>query len=521
MNVVSDPRPIIGADSQPSADSVIRTHPAFCQLALPVRSSKGVWRRDVVGAFVVIEAGASLESDGEHREGGLPIPTGKFARLLLMQICDAAIRADSAVVDLGASAREFAEDFDPDIRGPKLRELTEQLDRVLAAKITVSLDGGLALAMFDARGRARGGAPVWRQSVRLNSKFFATLTANQVVLDRRVVDALAETPMALDAYTWVSFLLPRIEAGAASFATWEDLMARFAPASQQLEEFRAAFEQSLRQVSELCPTLSMVIREQGVECRVSARRIPAANAAPIVAPIIAPAKAENPAPSPLPEPVPEVEAFDELPDAPMDLEDDMAREIAAEIASSVSGPSPEPVMARENPAPQARPMPRQPMQDSRQDGGRQDGGRQDSGRQDSGRQDFGRQDAGRQDTNRQDRQDTTRQDAGRESARPTMSLKSHLTGLTQVIWLQRAGGRDNLVIEVTPGGRYDPDNVTVLALEPMILQIAGGLNARDFERVSAWANANRDLLDDFWEGSQESFEDITGRVKKVPPPGWR
>jgi hypothetical protein len=495
MNVVTDPRPIIGADSQPSAESAIRTHPAFCQLALPVRSSKGVWRRDVTGAFVVIEAGASLESDGEHREGGLPIPTGKFVRLLLMQICDAAIRADSAVVDLGASAREFAEDFDPDIRGPKLRELTEQLDRLLAAKITVSLDGGLALAMFDARGRARGGAPVWRPSVRLNSKFFATMVANQVVLDRRVVDALAETPMALDAYTWVSFLLPRIEAGAASFASWEDLMARFAPASQQLDEFRAAFEQSLRQVSELCPMLSLVIREQGVECRVSARRIPA----PTAAPIVAPAKVERPAPAPIPEPLPVVEASDELPDAPVELEDEMAREIAAEIASSLAGPSPEPVTHRESTVQPARPMPRPPMQDS----GRQDVGRQDVGRQDSSRQDFGRQ------------------DTGRESARPTMSLKSHLTGLSQVIWLQRAGGRDNLVIEVTPGGRYDPDNVTVLALEPMILQIAGGLNAREFERVSAWANANRDLIDDFWEGSQESFEEITGRVKKVPPPGWR
>jgi hypothetical protein len=496
MNVVSDPRPIIGADSQPSAESAIRTHPAFCQLALPVRSSKGVWRRDVAGAFVVIEAGASLESEGEHREGGLPIPTGKYARLLLMQICDAAIRADSAVVDLGASAREFAEDFDPDIRGPKLRELTEQLDRVLAAKITVSLDGGLALAMFDARGRSRGGAPVWRPSVRLNSKFFATLTANQVVLDRRVVDALAETPMAMDAYTWVSFLLPKIEAGAASFATWEDLMARFAPASQQLEEFRAAFEQSLRQVSELCPMLSLVIREQGVECRVSARRIPASSPVPA---IVAPARIEPPAPELAP---PAAEALDESPEAPVEQEDEMAREIAAEIASSLAGRDSEPATARDSPSQavqQARPMQRPPMHDS----GRQEGGRQDFGRQDGGRQDAGRQ------------------DSGRDPARPTLSLKSHLTGLSQVIWLQRAGGRDNLVIEVTPGGRYDPENVTVLALEPMILQIAGGLNAREFERVSAWANANRDLIDDFWEGSQESFEEITGRVKKVPPPGWR
>lgn len=467
MNVVSDTRPITGADAQPATDTAIRNHPAFCQLALPVRSSKGVWRRDVEAASVTIESGASLETAGEHREGGLPIPTGKYARLLLMHICDAAIRADSAVVDLGTSAREFAETVEPDIKGPKLRELTDQLDRVLAARFTVSIDGGLALAMFDARGRARGGIPVWRPSIRLNSKFFAGLTANSVALDRRIVGLLADAPMALDAYTWLTFLLPQIAAGAASFTNWEDLLARFAPASQQVDEFREAFEQSLRQVSELCPQLSLVIREQGVECRVSTRRMPA--------PAVVTAT--------IPTPAAVIEAVRELTPAPADLpieaDDEMAREIAAEIASSLVAPVLERRIERETPpqsapAPVARPMNR-----------------------------------------------PITPDVSREANRQTMSLKSHLTGLTQVIWLQRANGRDNLVIEVTPGGRYDPENVTVLALEPMILQIAGGLNARDFERVAAWANANRDLIDEFWEGCQDPFEEMTSRVKKVPPPGWR
>jgi hypothetical protein len=431
---------------------------------------------------VTIEAGASLESDGEHRETGLPIPTGKYARLLLMHICDAALRAGNPVVELGASATAFAESFDPDLKGPKLREFADQLDRLLAARIAVSLDGGLALAMFDARGRARGGVPAWRPSVRLNSKFFAALTAHAVTLDRRIVAALADTPMALDAYSWVSFLLPRIEAGGDSFASWEDLMARFAPASQQPDEFRAAFEQSLRQVSELSPHLSLVIREQGVECRISARRMPQAAVAAPAVPMKAPEKAETAQPAPLqapPEAVPPAAEMEAIGEAPAETEDDMAREIAAEIASSLAVAPPEPVAAPQRP-PQAAPspIPREPTREYLRE-------------------------------------------PGRDILRQTISLKSHLTGLSQVIWLQRSNGRDNLVIEVTPGGRYDPENATVLALEPMILQIAGGLHARDFERVAAWANANRDLIDEFWEGDIDSFEEITSRVKKVPPPGWR
>ena len=504
MNVVSDSRPIVNADTQPSDDFVLRTHPAFCQLALPVRSSKGVWRRDVGTASVTIEAGASLDSDGEHREAGQPIPTGKFVRLMLMRICDAALRADNAVVELGADAREYAETFDPELKGPKARELTDQLERLLASRITVSLDGSLPLAMFDARGRARGAA-VWRPSVRLNSKFLAGLTATAVSLDRRIVDQLADTPMTLDAYTWLCSLLPQIEAGSSSFATWEDLLGRFAPASQQLEEFRTAFEQSLRQVSELCPQLSLVIREQGVECRVSARRIPAmaktipGNPEPAVidaplprspvtqAPVVQAPVVQAPAiqAAVVRPPVPRPRMTEEAANASSGADDEMERQIAAEISSSFGGPTSSPAAIVEAPLPAApRPMAPPIVVPASAPA-------------------------------------ASTREPQRDGMRPSMSLKSHLTGLSQVIWLQRASGRDNLVIEVTPGGRYDPDNVTVLALEPMILQIAGGLHAREFERVAAWANANRDLIDEFWDGEIDSFEEITNRVKKVPPPGWR
>ena len=109
----------------------------------------------------------------------------------------------------------------------------------------------------------------------------------------------------------------------------------------------------------------------------------------------------------------------------------------------------------------------------------------------------------------------------RQITRQTVSLKSHLTGLPQVVWLQRANGRDNVVIEVTPGGRYDPDTCTVIALEPVALQVVGGLYTRDFERVAAWAAANRDLIDDWWDSRLDEFEEVVSRVKKVPAPAWR
>lgn len=112
-------------------------------------------------------------------------------------------------------------------------------------------------------------------------------------------------------------------------------------------------------------------------------------------------------------------------------------------------------------------------------------------------------------------------DAPRRVRDSRIAVKSHLTGLHQVLWLQRDGSGDEVVIEVTPGGRYDPQNVTVLALEPIIVQISGGLYTREFERVSAWVNANRDLIDDVWYNDVGADDEVLGRVKKVPPPGWR
>uniref|UniRef100_UPI002FDA5410 hypothetical protein n=1 Tax=Elioraea tepidiphila TaxID=457934 RepID=UPI002FDA5410 len=103
----------------------------------------------------------------------------------------------------------------------------------------------------------------------------------------------------------------------------------------------------------------------------------------------------------------------------------------------------------------------------------------------------------------------------------TISLRSHLTGLPQVIWLRRGYGEDSALVGVTPGTRFDPDRLTVLAVEPIVLEVSGGLGRNELGRVSAWIMANRDLIDDFWAGEITSHAEINRRIRKVPAPGWR
>ncbi len=433
MNASAD-LPIVpaGYSTSPVADAVVWHHRAFCRVALPIRApSKGVWQREAAGVVLTIEAG-----------DGAALPTGKFARLLLMHLFDLAVRTGNAVIEIGDDPAAVARRVGAEASGAKLRELHEQMIRLQAARITMAWDGRPALSVFDARGRSRMTEPAWRSSIRLTARFLTGLLENAVALDLRVLQALADSTLAFDLYAWLVSALPEgDDASPATIVGWEELRGQFGSSSQQAGEFRAAVEQALLQVRQAWPHFDVAVRDDAVAFR------PVAAAERDAAPVPAQVVQDEP---PLPEPEPEIES---------------ALALQAELESEFASlPVPAPAAPPLLPAPAVR---------------------------------------------------------ARQITRQTVSLKSHLTGLPQVVWLQRANGRENVVIEVTPGGRYDADACTVIALEPVALQVVGGLYARDFERVAAWAAANRDLIDDWWDSRLDEFEEVASRVKKVPAPAWR
>ncbi len=457
MNSLADPQQFPADESTSFAPAMpIQHHPAFCQVALPVRASAaGAWSRDVGIAAVTIEA------RDPGTEGSQPVPTGKYLRLLLMHLFSLAVRTGAPAIEIGDTAHDLARAMGLDLNGQKLRELAEQYDRLLAAKITVSLQGKPAVSVFDARGRSRVASTEWRSSVKLNSRFFDSLMQQAVQLDRGVVAALMDSTLALDTYTWLASALPQLPAGGSIPVTWNDLLARLGTANSKLEDFKASFDQALQQVSAAYPDVALVIRENGIEIRRSDRDRRRAK----------PAAVAPPAPPEPPALPPEQPAAAMV---PATAEPAPARQ--PELAHMAP---PQAAPAREAP-PKPAPAPSAPAAS-----------------------------------------EAVPAASGRHPVGDRVGLKHHLTGLSQVVWLQRGHGRYDVLIEVTPGGRYDPENLTVLALEPIVVQISGGLYQRDFERVGAWANVNRDLIDDFWDGRLENEDDVLSRVKKVPAPGWR
>ena len=446
---------LAGENAAVRTDGSLFHHAAFCRIGLPMTSPAAAgWQRAAGLDAIVMDAPAA-----EAGAAVAGLPSGKFLRLLLVHIFTVALRVDSPVVKLGENATELADAIDPGIRGPLLREMEEQLVRLLGARITVATAGGPALSLFDARGRARADGGEWRSSVRLNARFHASLAQHGVRLDPRVVTTLEDSTLALDAYFFFAGVRPPDVGATPVQHGWDDLQSRFAPGGETPDEFRSAFEQALLLVCGADPTLGFFTNETGVTVRtVPARPVPMAAATPPSPPAAMP----QPTATPQPEvPVASPEQPAPAPPRPQPI---------TRMAPRPAPPEPAPQPVREEP-----PRRMAPPEPSHQG----------------------------------------------NAPRDRVSLKHHQTGLTQVIWLMRSDGRDDVSIEVTPGRRYDPDLLTVLALEPMVLQIRGGLNAGEFERVSAWATANRDLIDDFWEGDVEGEEEIGRRVKKVPAPGWR
>ncbi|CAH2601692.1 conserved protein of unknown function [Rhodovastum atsumiense] len=452
MNASADLLSPLASGSPPATtDPILWHHASLCQFALPLRASaKTSWRREWDGAFLAIEAAE-----------GVTLPTGRFARLLLMYLCDSVHRSGGTVVELGENIAAVARALGAEVKGARLREMEEQLARLLSTRITLAGDGAAALALFDARARSRG-APGWRSTARLNARFVASLAESAVALQRHIVLALLDSPLAMDLYAFIAAAQLRAQAATPVTAGWDELRERFGTASQSIPELRSTVEPALDLIRQLWPELPVEIGKNGIVVQVGAA--PARPAVQAASPEPAAETEEAAAPPVMtPEPAPEP-----------DPEPDPEPVVVTAVEAEAPPPPPSP----------AAPLTDQPFED------------------------------------RLSRRQPP-EDPSRRQSRQTVSLKSHLTGLPQVIWLQRSNGRDTPVIEVTPGGRYDPETRTVIALEPVTLQIAGGLYARDFERVAAWAAANRDLIDDWWDSRIDGFEEVSGRVRKVPAPTWR
>jgi len=447
-------------------DAVLWQHGAFCRLGLPASTPKGgLWSRE---ASIAMEA-ANAAVAGK----ALPLPEGPVLRLLLLHVFTKALRGGSAAVEIGEDAAALASSLGLAATPRRLKDLAEQSECLVGARLRVAEGKGAPLSVLDARrSGARGGPSGWRPVLHLTGRFFASLQQDAVALDRGVVAALAGSALALDAYAWLAATVREASADRPVLATWPELQQRFGEGgTSNAVAFRRAFFRSLAAVGAACPMLRFTVGRDGVELQGAA-----------VSPA---APAPEPAPPRLPTPKPDTAALEvaPLPTAVLTLMGRVAPERDAAPAMVPAVPTTE-VADAATAEPDVRPRLN------------------------------GVQAVTRRTTAEAKPNPEQQRNGGR------IRLSPGLTGLGQSVWLRRGGDPSNATFEVTSGGDYNPARRSLLILEPMILQVQGFLQSRELEQVVAWATANAGLIQDYWDGSVVSTSVIAGRVKPVTASHW-
>ena len=509
MTTRSNPPVAAETDRASAPGTVLWQHAAFCRLALPVTPGTEPWRREGTDAALRLSPGTA----------GDTLPDGPGLRLLLAFLCDTALRAASPTVALGADAADLAGRMG--LGEGAIAPLAEQVERMLTARIVASVDDGPELSVLDARSRPRGGG--WPAAVKLNTRFLASLAEHAVGLDRGILRALSASAEAMDAHSWTREVLSRAGAEDTVSAPWPALLARFGAPGADAAAFREAFESALRLVFEADLSIELAVDDDGVSVR------HARPAAPEPVAQATPPPVSQPVPPPVPRPAAEAPAALPVPPAasaqPQAAESTPSQAVVREAPQAPAGAA---VTSRPVPAPPAARVREDRPRDAdrpREERLREDRPRDDRPRDDRPRDDRPREDRYREDRPRDDRrsrrEDVPEQGPVDQIADDMIRLRSHLTGLPQVVWLRRGHGDENILVGVTPGARMDTERLTILMVEPIIMQVSGGLGQGDFDRVSAWVMANRDLIDEFWEGGIASGEEVTRRVRKAPGPTFR
>jgi hypothetical protein len=247
--------------------TVAYTHSVFANLFLPRSKVEGITKTSVggTGALLTVDAGMLQGADGKMIRQ--IVPYGAMARMLLAWISTAAIQADSPHISICDSAMNFLRSLGVEPTGRRYAVLHEQLNALAACDITLKIgDTNFNLkpvTQFDywpennTKSRT-----IWPGRMVLHPEYFASLREQQVELDYQALIQLNGSSFAIDIYTWLADLLPKIEDTVD--APWQALRTHFGAEYGDYRDFRKAFLHALPQVKRVYPQASTEVTRTGL-----------------------------------------------------------------------------------------------------------------------------------------------------------------------------------------------------------------------------------------------------------------
>jgi hypothetical protein len=260
-------------------DAILFQHTVFCQTGLPYRDpglTATTWDRKQGSVSLRIRSG---EVDDEHtgswRSVGLPF--GPKPRLILAYLNAEALRTGSPEIEVEDSLTAFVRRIGLPSKGKNMRIIKDQLARLSAAEIRLSIRYELERRRLvqahivsgfdlwfpkDERQRV-----LWPSSVRLSLDYFESLQRHAVPLDERAVAALAHSAMALDIYAWLAQRLHRVQLGKPAFIPWRALKEQFGWHYSRIRKFREVFRLTLNMVLSQYQAARLELDDRGMTLR--------------------------------------------------------------------------------------------------------------------------------------------------------------------------------------------------------------------------------------------------------------
>jgi hypothetical protein len=250
-------------------------HTIQCQTSLPYRDPGNhvrEWDRKQGNASLRIEAGSALDPrTNEYVKLGLPF--GEKPRLVLIHLASEAIRTKSPIIDVEDSMTAFARSLGLETNGHHLRGLKDQIGRLASSTIRMGMveQGRMVQVNTQVASAFDLWYPddetqrvLWPSTVRLSHEFFESLSRHAIPLDNRAVGAIANSPIALDAYVWLAQRLHRIAEDRPQFIAWANVYEQFGQGYARIRDFRKKFLLTLRQIRAVYPDSRIEANEKGL-----------------------------------------------------------------------------------------------------------------------------------------------------------------------------------------------------------------------------------------------------------------
>jgi len=255
-------------------------HTVLCQIGLPRRKVEGDhFLRRSGNAELAVSAGFLHEGNRLVKQ---PIPYGSLPRLALAHVSTFAVQNRSAVVPIGDTASQFLRKIGIERDGGRrFIRLRKQMHALAACYIQLGYRGvtmsGSPFEEFAAWTNDRGEnqAAIWPGRLVLSDKFYKTLISTAVPLDMRALNALSNSSLALDIYTFFAHRLWRIDGDV--IIPWKPLRVQFGQeyaGKHGAQSFRRDFKKALASVLKVYPQAKVHFVDGGIQCFASPPPVP-------------------------------------------------------------------------------------------------------------------------------------------------------------------------------------------------------------------------------------------------------